>query len=133
MKQKQKITIGILVVVAAVAYLIISGFNGNTGYQKTIAQVADSGSSLDGAYVLVEGGKLVGSSVNFDSKNIVLTFKVTDGTKEMPVIYNGIAPDNFEDEADVILKGSYDSEKGVFKADTVETRCPSKYEAAEEK
>ncbi|MHB1421049.1 MAG: cytochrome c maturation protein CcmE [Bacillota bacterium] len=133
MKQKHKITIGVLVVVVAVSYLIISGFNGNTGYQKTIAQVTSGGSSLKGQYVLVEGGKLIASSVNFDSKNIVLSFKITDGKTEMPVIYNGIAPDNFKDQADVILKGSYDSAKGVFNADSVETRCPSKYEAVEKK
>jgi cytochrome c-type biogenesis protein CcmE len=45
--------------------------------------------------------------------------------------YTGLLPDTFKDEAEVVLKGSFD-EQGHFKVqkDGVMAKCPSKYEAA---
>jgi cytochrome c-type biogenesis protein CcmE len=45
--------------------------------------------------------------------------------------YTGLLPDTFKDEAEVVLKGSFD-DSGHFKVqkDGVMAKCPSKYEAA---
>lgn len=130
MKQSHKILIGTLVIVAAVGYLIISGFKGNTGYQKTITELVTGNQDLKGQYLLVEG-TLVPSSDQWDGEKIELRFEVTDGQNTMPVVYNGVKPDNFDyPDAQLILEGYY--EDGIFKAESVVTRCPSKYESAEE-
>ncbi len=131
MKQSQKITIGVLIIVAALASLMVFGFGGNTGYQMTITEILAKGPELEGKYLLVEGAMVPGS-VQWDGRKIELRFTVTDGENQMPVLYNDVAPDNFEyPDTQIILKGKYDAVSNTFLADKVETRCPSTYEAVE--
>lgn len=132
MKQRHKITIGIIVVVAAIGFLFIAGFGGNTGYQLTVTEILSQGSQLESRYLLAEGS-LVPGTLKWDGRVNKLEFTVTDGQSQMPVVYYDIAPDNMDNpEAKIILKGKYQAQSSVFLADKVETRCPSKYEALEE-
>ena len=50
--------------------------------------------------------------------------------KTITVRYTGIVPDTFKDDAEVIVTGSVDSQ-GVFQANDLLAKCPSKYEAEE--
>ena len=43
------------------------------------------------------------------------------------MVYAGIVPDTFRDEADVVLEGEVGS-NGLFRAETLLAKCPSKYE-----
>ena len=45
----------------------------------------------------------------------------------MPVSYTGVVPDTFKPGAEVIVEGSPQPD-GVFKAATLMTKCPSKYQ-----
>lgn len=131
MKKGQKIALAAVVLVAAMTFLLVWGFRGNTGYQLNISEILRQGKALDGRYLLVEGS-LVKGTVQFDSRKIELRFTVTDGKSRMPVVYQGVAPDNLDyPEAQIILKGKYDASSAVFQASEVQTRCPSKYEAAD--
>lgn len=47
----------------------------------------------------------------------------------LPVEYQGIVPDTFRDCAGVTVRGSLRPD-GVFIADEIVAKCPSKYEAA---
>ena len=51
-----------------------------------------------------------------------------DTTKTLKIIYNGIKPDMFAVERDVIVDGEFRS--GIFYATKLLTQCPSKYEQA---
>jgi len=48
-----------------------------------------------------------------------------------PVVYDGVLPDTFTDEIEVVLEGRF-GEDGVFQAKTLLTKCGSRYEAAPE-
>ncbi len=50
--------------------------------------------------------------------------------KTVTVRYTGIVPDNFKDDAEVIVTGTLGSD-GVFTGTEVLAKCPSKYEAEE--
>lgn len=133
MKQRHKITVAALVVAAAIVFLLMSGFSGNTGYQMSLSEIAAQGKAISGRYLLTEGN-LVKGTVRFDSRKIELRFTVTDGKTAMPVVYHGVVPDNLDyPGAQIILKGKYDAASATFLASEVQTRCPSKYEAADEK
>jgi cytochrome c-type biogenesis protein CcmE len=43
------------------------------------------------------------------------------------VVYKGVRPGSFEDGVEVLVEGRY--KDGVFTAENVLTKCPSKYEA----
>ena len=46
---------------------------------------------------------------------------------ELPVRYEGVVPDNFTEEREVVVEGRL-APAGVFQADTLMTRCESKYQ-----
>jgi cytochrome c-type biogenesis protein CcmE len=66
----------------------------------------------------------------------MLEFDVKDDEGNIfHVSHNGVKPDNFNVEGvTVILQGYLDASKqGSFNAETVKTRCPSKYEGQDMK
>jgi cytochrome c-type biogenesis protein CcmE len=56
-------------------------------------------------------------------------FRVYRNEAVLPVEYQGIVPDTFRDCAGVTVRGSLRPD-GVFIADEIVAKCPSKYEAA---
>lgn len=56
-------------------------------------------------------------------------FRVTRNHAELPVRYEGIVPDTFANCAGVTVRGKLQA-NGVFEADEIVAKCPSRYEAA---
>lgn len=48
--------------------------------------------------------------------------------KTMAVDYSGVVPDTFKPGVEVIVEGGFDAARGVFAANTLMTKCPSKYQ-----
>ena len=68
-------------------------------------------------------GKLVGSPViNNGSYN----FQITDDNATLSVIYNGNLPSSFSIDSDIVVSGRM-GEDNKFQANTVITKCPSKF------
>ena len=59
-----------------------------------------------------------------------LEFEMNDGEggRALTVRYDKEVPDTFVEDAEVVVKGALTPE-GVFQADTLLAKCPSKYEA----
>lgn len=74
------------------------------------------------------------ASIERDQRPLRFTLKdKDDATKLMPVVAELNKPDTFQLEYDVAVQGRYDAAAGVFKAEKIFTKCPSKYEADEKK
>lgn len=131
MRRKHKIGLFMLIILLAMGFLILSGFGGNSGYSVAVSELLAKGAQLDGKYVVTQG-KLVPGSAAWNGEQVSLKFTLADGQAEVPIIYNGTAPDNFDyPQAEIIVKGTWNNREGMFYAQKVETKCPSKYEAAE--
>lgn len=126
MKKNTKVMIGALVVVAAIAYLFVSGFTGNTSIHVNLKDLVANPTAYDGKYIQTEG-KLVNGSTSWDSKKIELRFLVSDGEAKLPVLWKDIKPDNFSGDVIVNISGRYKAGQ-EFLVDTLLTKCPSKYE-----
>ncbi len=63
-------------------------------------------------------GGLVKSGSLVRSDNLKVRFDVTDGSREMPVAYQGVLPDLFREGQGVVAEGALDG-SGVFNADTI--------------
>ena len=48
--------------------------------------------------------------------------------KTLWVVYSGAVPDTFKAGAEVIVEGSFADKNDAFKAETLMTKCPSKYQ-----
>jgi cytochrome c-type biogenesis protein CcmE len=72
-------------------------------------------------------GKVVGppSGTALGPSGLHFTLRDVQGTTTVPVVYRGSVPDLFRTGRDVSVEGSL--QDGVFVADKLVTKCPSKY------
>ena len=122
-----KLLIGGLVIVAAVGYLIFAAASGSAAYYMTIAEVLERGPSTRNVRV---AGFVIGESIVWDARDLHLQFEITDDSGQLPVLYSGARPDMVRDGAEVVVEGKLGDE-GVFEAQTMLLKCPSKYEEAQ--
>ena len=155
MSRKLKFLFGASVIVLAVATLIYSAVRETSAYFITVDEYAKSVDFHAGKHLRL-AGRVSDGSVKWDPKTLDLEFLIrpipakeaaenavqhSGGTKTLtttttdaeaaliavPVRYNGILPDMFAADRDVIVEGKV--ENGVFHAKTLLTTCPSKYES----
>jgi cytochrome c-type biogenesis protein CcmE len=125
-KQHVKLAVGVLVIVASVAYLIFSGATGSTVYFLTVPEVQQKLPTLTGEPIRV-AGKVTADPVSWDVRNLSLAFVIGDGQSRIPVRYTGVKPDMFQAGVDVIVEGRI-GQDGVLVASILMTSCPSKYQ-----
>jgi cytochrome c-type biogenesis protein CcmE len=148
-----KFVIGGLLIFAAIAYLIISSTKANAQYFFTIDELQSRGQSVVGQNVRISGA-VIGDSIQYDPESLTLEFTVanvpadnkqieaegglaavlhaavTDPERaRMQAVYVGPKPDLLRDEAQAIMTGHM-GEDGVFYADELLLKCPTKYEEA---
>ncbi|MBN1147388.1 MAG: cytochrome c maturation protein CcmE [Anaerolineales bacterium] len=148
-----KFIVGGLLIAAAVIYLIISSTQVNAQYFMTVNELAAKGSSVAGRDLRISGA-VIGDSIQYDPQTLNLTFTVAHisgdneeieamgglatvlhaavedaGTARLVVVYNGPKPDLLRNEAQAIVTGKL-GEDGVFYADELLLKCPTKYEEA---
>ena len=127
MKKNTLITIGGFAIIGAILILLMAATPASSGVELKLAELTESGQEYKDDYITVEG-LLIEESIDWNADDILLAFDVEDeeGNK-MSVIHNGVRPDNFSEGVIAILQGLI-KEDGSFEAETVKTRCPSKYE-----
>ena len=127
-KQHLKLSVGVLVIIASVAYLIFSGATGSTMYFLTVPEVQQKLTTLTGAPLRV-AGKVTDDPIEWDVRHLSLAFVLGEGQARIPVRYKGVKPDMFQTGVDVIVEGRIGHE-GVLAASVLMTSCPSKYQDA---
>ena len=150
---RAKFLVGGLLILAAVIYLIISSTQASAQYFLTVDELQAKGASMVGRDLRVSGAVL-GDSIQYDSKTLKLTFTVADvpgdnkvieaqgglaaalhqavidpNRSRLQVVYNGVKPDLMRDEAQAIMTGRI-GQDGVFHANELLLKCPTKYEDA---
>lgn len=126
-----KITIGVLVVVGAIVYLIFAGFSSaQASYYLKVDEALNGPVDLS-KYYRIEG-KINVVNATFDGKSnpVVLKFQIYSDDKpdkQLTVIYNDVKPDNFEEATGAVVNGKFNSD-GTFHAEDLSLKCPSKYE-----
>lgn len=126
MFKKKRFLIGGLVIVLAIAYLGYTGFQSSAAYYYTVSEVTQQGSSVYGKTLRISG-KVAPGSVYTEKGNLALNFSITEGGHNLPVVYQGVTPDTFRTDSDIVVEGQLDSQ-GVFRASSILTKCPSKYD-----
>ena len=125
----RKFVIGISIIVLGIGYFMVSGVSKGSSYYVTVQELSESGDNLIGDRLRM-GGVVLEGSITTDVKKLDVNFKIHQDEHVIDVFYNGITPDMFRDGSDVILEGSF-TEDGVFVADLLMAKCPSKYESSE--
>ncbi len=150
---RTKFLVGGLLILAAVVYLIVSSTQANAEYFMTIDELMGKGAAVTGQDLRVSGA-VVGDTIQYDPQTLTLSFQVANvpgDNKEVDaegglaavlhaavidpsrarikVVYTGPKPDLLKNEAQAIMTGHLSSD-GVFHADELLLKCPTKYQDA---
>ena len=134
MKPRTKFLIGAAAVLASAGYLMASSISETGMYYVTPTELATklaADPTLHGVGIKL-GARVVPGSIKRQAGGREYAFLVTDGSREVPVHYRGIAPDTFTDGVDVVVEGRM-GQDGTFRATTLLAKCASRYENAPEK
>ena len=116
--------VGAVLVVAFLAY-------GTTSFKSNLTPyVSFEEAAKTARKVQVAGGLVENSTKYLDESQELLFAMVDDGGNEMTVHYKGVKPGNFEEAVQIVAVGSYSD--GVFEAEQLLVKCPSKYQGLEE-
>lgn len=119
-----------LVLLGAFGFLGFNAFKSASIYYLTPSDLLAKGEEVYNDKVRLSG-TVVRGTVDSHADN-VFEFTVTDDEGAMiPVVYTGAVPDTFQEGANVVVEGRL-TPHGVFKADRLLAKCPSKYEAQSE-
>jgi cytochrome c-type biogenesis protein CcmE len=150
---RSKFIIGGLLVLAAVVYLIVSSTQASSEYFMTVNELSAEGQGAVGKSLRLSGA-VIGESIQYDPNALILTFEVAHvpgdnseiesqgglamvlheavidpARRRIMVSYSGAKPDLLQNEAQAIMTGHL-GEDGVFYAEELLLKCPTKYEEA---
>ena len=148
-----KFFIGGMLILGAVVFLIWNATASASEYFLTIDELNAKGSSIVNKNLRVSGA-VIGDTIQYDAESLTLTFEVAHVTGDnaaletegglaealhqavmdpsrsrMTVVYVGPLPDLLRNEAQAIVTGHL-GEDGIFYADELLLKCPTKYEEA---
>jgi cytochrome c-type biogenesis protein CcmE len=113
----------IVPIIAAALFLGVSIF---TMSGRLFSSYVSFEEAKSGEYVQIIGNLDKSSLVYEGSK---LKFSIADNHgRRISAVHSGMKPVNFEHADQAVLLGSYDKKRGVFAAERILVKCPSKYE-----
>jgi cytochrome c-type biogenesis protein CcmE len=120
-----KFGIGIAIILVAVGWEAVSGFQQSKTYYVTVKELTSGKTTHEHVRV---GGIIVPGSIHRNGQ--ILTFSLSQEDESIPVTYVGkdTLPDDFKGGANAIVEGNYLAD-GTFRAQQVQAKCASKYKA----
>jgi cytochrome c-type biogenesis protein CcmE len=127
------------VVALALGYMIYAAFPGNALYFLTVSEFIAGDEYRDGRQVRV-AGQLVPDSFSRQQGTTLSQFRLQDTEAStgygsgayLTASYVGVMPDLFfNPHSEIILQGRF-GDDGVFQADDILVKCPSKYRSLDE-
>ena len=117
--------------IAVIAVFVIWG---SFSFMETTVQYVSLESAATSTRVVQVMGQIDFDVVQYNEDDERLEFAIYDveaeepvGATRLDVLYYGVVPGNFDQATSVVLKGMPDS-TGMFVADQMLVKCPSKYQ-----
>ncbi len=126
--QRKQIIAVVVIVCAALGYLMFSGMRDTMVFYYTVSEVASQRDQLSERPLRIAGKVVPGTIEVSATDHLDREFVIHEGGSEMKVRYHGVAPDTLVDDSDAVVEGRL-GEDGVFHATFVMAKCPSKYES----
>ena len=124
-----KVGITSLVLATAFGALLYSTLSESLQYYKYVDEVVAAPHEWQGKSLQVHG-YVVKGSIGKKADSLDYRFDLQHNGKVIRAYYSGIVPDNFKDDAEVVLTGRLTPQGDAFTATDMTAKCPSKYEEA---
>lgn len=116
--------VGAVLVVAFLAY-------GTTSFKSNLTPYVSFAEAANLARKVQVAGGLVENSTEYLDESQELRFTIVEENGDTMVVhYDGIKPGNFEEAVQIVAVGRYGD--GVFYAEQLLVKCPSKYQGLED-
>ncbi|HSW51194.1 MAG TPA: cytochrome c maturation protein CcmE [Bryobacteraceae bacterium] len=127
MKTYGKFAALIVVIVGTLVWLAAGGIGESKTYYRTVQEVRQMGGESLDKRLRVGGDVEAGSIVRLGKE---VTFTLEQEKARLKVVYEGTEPlpDTFRDGAQALADGKMGRD-GVFRANKIQAKCASKYEA----
>jgi cytochrome c-type biogenesis protein CcmE len=124
--KKLKFAVGIGIILAVAIWEAVTGFQQSKTYYVTVSELTGGGARRHRIRV---GGIVSPGSI--ERRGGTTTFRLAQDSLSIPVTYVGTdtLPDTFKDGAQAIVEGDY-VPNGVFRAEKIQAKCASKYQAS---
>ena len=122
-----KIGVTTLVLATVFGVLLYTTLGESMQYYKYVDEVVGSQADWSGKKLQVHG-YVVPGSIGKKRDALEYRFDIQRNGKTLRAFYNGIVPDTFKDDSEVVLTGILTKEG--FVATDMTAKCPSKYDAA---
>jgi cytochrome c-type biogenesis protein CcmE len=124
-KQKRLAMLGLgLLALAAATVMVLLAFNENLVFFYSPSELAEKAVAPDRRIRI--GGLVEEHSLTRNADGRGVSFRVTDGGKDLSVVYDGILPDLFREGQGVVAEGKLRGD-GVFAASTVLAKHDERY------
>ena len=129
--RKVKFISGFAVIVAGLILLVVTSSQKMAMYYLTVSELDARETEFANQRIKL-AGKVTPGTIRKRPGRIV-EFQIWEPlggdvfSAKRSVVYAGIVPDTFRDEAEVVLEGEVGA-NGLFRAHTLLAKCPSKYE-----
>ena len=119
----------LLLFLAGVGYLLFSGLSENSVYFLNVSEALAMPSDKLGSARLFGTVKDEGLTRLEHTPGVRFQLEDKDNASQtLWVLFEGPVPDTFKPGVEVIIEGGLNPAEGQFKAETLMTKCPSKYE-----
>lgn len=129
MTAQTKLALGAATIVGTMAYVAYLAASTNWQYYVRVEECVAQADQWRGKRLRVSGRVSVGS-LRVPVNRRGATFILEENGQALPVTYVGLVPDNLAEGKEVLVEGKLPPE-GSFQAETLITRCASKYVAEE--
>jgi len=113
----------ITALILAIAYSVYAGISKSAVYYYRVSEIYQK--QIKSENIKLSGIVKKGSILKNMNK---IEFIIFENDKEIKVVYNGILPDAFSENNEVIVEGIFDKNNKIFYAKNILTKCPSRYE-----
>lgn len=140
-----KFVVGLLLILGAVGYLVVSGTIGGARFFITVDDLMNNREAYAGQMVRV-GGAVIGDTIHYDSENLIIEFTVANvaqdnadlaealhvavndpnATQMQVRVENQVKPELLQHEAQAIMTGTL-GEDGIFHVTELNLKCPSRF------
>ena len=121
-----KIAVTCVVLVAALGGLMYTTLAEGTEYYKHVDEVMGDPAAWQGKRLQVHGYV---RDLRQRPNTLDYRFQVVNNGKVITASYSGVVPDNFKNDAEVVIKGRLHGEGFSVEPNGIMAKCPSKYEA----
>ncbi|MBC16479.1 Cytochrome c-type biogenesis protein CcmE [Pseudodesulfovibrio profundus] len=121
--------VALVLFLSGLGYLIFSGLTEDSVYFLNVSEaLAEDRTQIKNARLF---GKVSPENLVIVDGKLGASFDLIDKMetgKSLRVEFKGALPDTFKDDVEVIVEGTFTPDGNLFKARTLVTKCPSKYE-----